>query len=178
MTIRAPMRRTCSCSPRPTSGHRLVTVPPTPAMNARRRIHPSRSSESRLAPFQLSGSALRASGPSVISQLRRPHRLFLPVRPHVDPSSFGAALAALRSTLERGHLNEVAIGRHVDQCLMSAGVIQTERDQVMYPKLAHVAERLGGRGVTGGWGSLTSWDGLQILSRPGPSRRRGSAEGF
>ena len=63
-------------------------------------------------------------------------------------------------------LNDFALGRHVDQCLMSAGVVQTERDQVMYPKLAHVAERIGGRGVTGGWGSLTSWDGLQILSRP------------
>jgi hypothetical protein len=103
-----------------------------------------------------------ADAPDVLL-LASPHE-----RPQARYRAANSALAALRSTLERGHLNDVA----------SAGVLQTERDQVMYPKLAHVAERLGGRGVTGGWGSLTSWVGLQILSRPGPSRRRGSAEGF
>jgi hypothetical protein len=41
----------------PTIGH--AAAPPSPAINSRRRIHPSRSSEGRLAPIQLSGSALK-----------------------------------------------------------------------------------------------------------------------
>ena len=58
-----PIRRTRSgCCARTTIGH--AAAPPSPAMNSRRRVHPSRSGAGRLALFQLSGSRTSTRFPS------------------------------------------------------------------------------------------------------------------
>jgi hypothetical protein len=56
-------------------------------------------------------------------------------------SSSGAALPALHPALERGHLNVVAVGRHIDQRLVPARVVVSAGDQVLHAKLSHVAQR-------------------------------------
>jgi hypothetical protein len=51
------------------------------------------------------------------------------------------ALGTLYALLKRRHLNVIGIARHVDQGLVSAGIVQAIGDQVLHPQLAHVAER-------------------------------------
>ena len=61
------------------------------------------------------------------------------VRARVDVST--PALAALHARAERRHLGLGRIARHVDQCAVTAGIVEAGRDQVVHAQLAHVAER-------------------------------------
>jgi hypothetical protein len=56
-------------------------------------------------------------------------------------SSSGAALPALLPALERGHLNVVAVGRHINQRLVPARVVVSAGDRVLHAKPSHVAQR-------------------------------------
>jgi hypothetical protein len=53
--------------------------------------------------------------------------------------------------LKRRDLDVVGVARHVDDRLMSAGVVQAGGDQVMHALLAHVAEGHG----RAGWAALS-----------------------
>ena len=63
-------------------------------------------------------------------------RPFFPVRPHVD--ALAAALPAFVAALERRHFGVGRVGRHVDQRLVTAGVVVALTDEVMHAQLAHV----------------------------------------
>jgi hypothetical protein len=64
------------------------------------------------------------------------------VRARVDVST--PALAALHARAERRHLGLGRIARHVDQCAVTAGIVEAGRDQVVHAQLAHVPSVIGG----------------------------------
>jgi len=61
-----------------------------------------------------------------------------PVRPHVDAMSASAALGAFDLGAEPGDWRICRIARYVDDSLMSACVVEAERDQVTDALLAHI----------------------------------------
>ena len=56
------------------------------------------------------------------------------------PAPASTALVAFDSALNRRHLDVVGVARHIDQCLMTAGIVEAERDQMLHTLLAHVAQ--------------------------------------
>ena len=67
--------------------------------------------------------------------------LLFPIWAYVDLVAPTAALGTDDPASEPRHLGLGRIARYVDQCGMSAGIVQTERDQVLHAEIAHVAER-------------------------------------
>src|SRR5262249_13689664 len=59
-------------------------------------------------------------------------RLLFPVRPHINLSTFGAALGAYDFAGKRRNLGIVGILRNVDQALVAAGIVEAGGDQPLH----------------------------------------------
>jgi hypothetical protein len=77
------------------------------------------------------GFPCRRSAPHLAGQALA-RRLLFPVRAHVDLVPAAAALSADNASAKPRHFSLSGIARHVDQCGMSADVVEAGRDQPLY----------------------------------------------